>query len=113
MQQFPMMKGYEDFQKLGQANIDASMKIMNDFTKGWQTIAVEFGDYSKRVMENGTAHVEKLMSVKSLEQAVELQSSYAKRVYDDYMAQVAKVNGLYADLAKEAYKPFERAFAGR
>lgn len=107
--QMPAMKGFEDWQKMSQANVDASLKLMSEMAKGWQAIAVEVSDYTKRTVENNTAHMERLMSAKSIEQAVELQQSFAKRAYDDYMAQVAKVNGLYANLAKEAYKPVERA----
>ena len=31
-----------------------------------------------------------------------------KRAYDDYMQQMSKIGGMYANLAKEAYKPVER-----
>jgi hypothetical protein len=48
------------------------------------------------------------MSSKSVEQAVEIQTSYAKRAYDDYMQQMNKIGGMYANLAKEAYKPVEK-----
>ena len=54
------------------------------------------------------ATLEKLMSSKSVEQAVEIQTSYAKRAYDDYMQQMSKIGGMYASMAKEAYKPVEK-----
>ena len=97
-----MIKNYEDFQKLGQQNVDTAMKMFGEWSKGWQAIAVEMTDYSKRSFEEGTATVEKLLSAKSFEQAVEIQTGYAKRAYDDYMHQVSKLGGLYAELAKEA-----------
>jgi hypothetical protein len=53
--------------------------------------------------------MEKLLSAKSFEQAVEIQTGYAKRAYDEYMHQMSKIGGLYAELAKEAYKPVEKA----
>ena len=104
-----MIKNFDDFQKLGQQNVDAAMKAIGDWSKGWQAIAAEMTDYTKRSFEEGTATVEKLLSAKSIEQAVEIQTGYAKRAYDDYMHQFSKIGGLYADLAKEAYKPVERA----
>jgi hypothetical protein len=48
------------------------------------------------------------MSAKSAEQAVEIHSSYTRRTYDGYMHQLSKIGGIYAELAREAYKPFER-----
>jgi hypothetical protein len=107
-----MIKNYEDFQKLGQKNVDTAMKMFGEWSKGWQAIAAEMTDYTKRSFEEGTATVEKLLAAKSIEQAVEIQTGYAKRAYDDYMHQVSKLGGLYAELAKEAYKPVERALQG-
>jgi len=107
-----MIKNFEDFQKLGQQNVDTAMKMMGEWSKGWQSIAAEMTDYTKRSFEEGTATVEKLMTAKSIEQAVEIQTGYAKRAYDDYMHQVSKIGGLYAELAKEAYKPVEKALQG-
>ena len=47
-----------------------------------------------------------------LEQAIEIQSGFAKRAYDGYMHQMSKIGGMYAELAKEAYKPVEKAMQG-
>ncbi len=105
-----MMNGFPDFQKLGQTNVDTAMKLMGDWSKSWQTIATEMTDYSKRSFEDGTHTFEKLVSAKSMEQALEIQTSYAKRAYDDYMHQMSKIGGMYAEIAKEAYRPLERAF---
>ena len=60
-------------------------------------------------LHQALATVEKLLSAKSFEQAVEIQTGYAKRAYDEYMHQMSKIGGLYAGLAKEAYKPVEKA----
>ena len=105
-----MMKNF-DFQKMGQHNMDAAMKVFGEWNKGWQTIAAEMTDYTKRSFEEGTATFEKLLGAKTFEQAVEIQTGYAKRAYDEYMHQLSKIGGLYADLAKEAYKPVEKALA--
>ena len=103
-----MMKNFEDFQRLGQSNMEAAMKLMGEWNKGWQSIALEMSDYTKKSFEEGTATFEKLLSAKSLEQAVEIQAGFAKRAYDGYMHQMSKIGGLYAELAKEAYRPVER-----
>jgi hypothetical protein len=49
--------------------------------------------------------------VKSVEQAFEIQSHYAKKTYDEYIAEVSKLGEMYASLARSAYKPFETALA--
>jgi hypothetical protein len=104
-----MIKPFDDMQRLSQTNLDTAMKLFGEWNKGWQAIAAEMSDYTKRSFEEGTATFEKLIGAKSLEQAYEIQANYAKRAYDDYMHQVSKIGGMYAALAKEAYKPVERA----
>ena len=107
-----MIKNIDDLQKLGQTNVEGYMKGFGEWNKGWQTLAAEVTDYSKRSFEDGTAAFEKLLTAKSLEQAMEIQTSYAKRAYDEYMAQMTKISTLYTDIAKDAYKPFEKVLGG-
>ena len=103
-----MMKNFEDMQRLGQDNMAATMNMIGEWNKGWQAIAAEFSDYTKRSFEDGTATFEKLAAAKSIEQAIEIQTSYAKRSYDEYMHQMTKIGSMYANVAKEAYKPMEK-----
>jgi hypothetical protein len=100
-----MMMKPEDFQKFGQANMDTTMKMFGDMGKNFQAIAAELTDYSKKSFEDSTQTMEKLMGVKSIEQAVEIQTTFAKRAYDNYMAQMTRVGGMYQEIAKEAVKP--------
>jgi hypothetical protein len=105
-----MINNLQDIQKISQTNVDTVMKIFGDWNKGWQAIAAELTDYSKRAFEDGTSTFEKLVSAKSVEQAVEIQTNFAKRAYEDYMQQITKIGGMYSSLAKDSYKPVERAF---
>ncbi len=43
--------------------------------------------------------------VKSVEKAFEVQSEYVKTAYECFVAHATKIGELYADLAKELYKP--------
>lgn len=106
-----MMQSFEDAGKAGKEFMDTSLKSMAAMSKGVQAIAVESGEYAKKSFETGAATFEKLLGVKSLEKAIELQSDYAKTAYEGFVAQATKMGELYADLAKEAYKPFESAMA--
>ena len=106
-----MLKNFEDFQKLGKDNMDTCMKQFGTVSKGFQTIATEFADYSKKSFEHGSAAFEKLLGAKSLEKAIEIQSDYVKTAYEGFVAEAAKMGELYTDLAKETYKPFEGMIA--
>ena len=104
-----MMKGFEDLQKFSQFGLDATMRSFGEWNRGWQAIASEMTDYTKRSFEEGTATWEKLAGARSIEQAVEIQTDFAKRSLEDYVAQMSKLGSMYAEIAREAYKPVERA----
>lgn len=102
-----MINSFQDLQKIGQTGIDGYLRLLEEWNKSWQAMATEITDYSKRTFEGGTDTLEKLASAKTLEQALEIQSSYAKQVYEDYMRQVSKFGAMYQSFAKDALKPFE------
>jgi hypothetical protein len=108
-----MLKGFEEFQKVGKDGFDAAVKSFGEMNKGFQAIAAEVTDYSKKAFEDGTRAFEQLIGAKSVEQAVEIQSTYAKKAYDNYVAEVSKLGEMYAGLARDAYKPVEVAFTKR
>jgi hypothetical protein len=106
-----MLNNFEDIQKLGKENVDVAMKQFGTVSKGFQTIATEFADYSKKSFEHGSAALEKLLGAKSLDKAIEIQSDYVKTAYEGFVAQATKIGELYTDLAKESYKPLEGIMA--
>jgi phasin family protein len=106
-----MFQNFDEMQKLTKENTDIAMKNFNTVSKGVQAIAVEVADYSKKSFEEGTAALEKLFGAKTLDKAIEVQSDYFKTAYEGFVAEATKIGELYADLAKEAYKPIETAMA--
>jgi len=106
-----MIRNFEEMQQLGKENFDVAMKSFSAASKGVQAIAVEVADYSKKALEDGTQALEKLLGAKSLEKAIELQQNYFKESYEGFVSEATKVGEMYADLAKESYKPYEGFFA--
>jgi hypothetical protein len=100
---------FDDLQKLGQHNVDTAMKLSGAWNKGLQAIAAEMMDYTKRSFVESAATFEKLLSVTSLAQAIEIQTGFAKRAYEGHLHHVSKIGGMYAELAKEPYKPVANA----
>ncbi len=48
---------------------------------------------------------EKLSGVKKIDEAIQLQSDFAKSAYEDFMAQATKIGEMYSSLTAEAFKP--------
>ena len=73
-----------------------------------KAISSDWVDYTKRSFQDGQATFEKLVAAKTVEQALEIQTSYVKRAYDDYVQQLTKIGSLYSSFGREAYRPMER-----
>lgn len=106
-----MTANFDEFQKYGKEQLEAASTVAASLAKGLQTIAAETTDYSKKSLENSSAFVEKLLGAKSLDNAIQIQSEYAKSAYEGFVAQATKIGELYTNLAKEAFKPMESAIA--
>lgn len=106
-----MAANFDDMQKIGKDNADMALKSFGAVSKGVQAIAVEVADYSKKSFEDGSATVEKLLGVKTLDKAIEIQTEAAKAAYETFVARATKIGELYTDLFKDAYRPLEVATA--
>ena len=62
---------------------------------------------------DATRAFEQLIGAKSFEHAIEIQSQYAKKAYDTWVAEASKLGEMYAAVARDAYKPVEKAVAKR
>ena len=103
-----MNNTFGGMQTLSQSNLDSAMKLWSEWGRSWQAIAAEMGEYQKRSFEDGTQTFQKLLGAKSVAQALEMQSSFAKRSAEQYLQEMNKIGGMYASLAKDAVKPVER-----
>src|SRR5690242_5385243 len=102
-----MAKNVDEMQQLRKDSMDMAMKSFGDMSEGFQAIAAEVANYSKKSLEDHTAAMEKLMGATSPEKAIEVQGEYIKMAYEGFVAEATKIGELYADLAKASYKPFE------
>ncbi|MFC5385551.1 phasin family protein [Aquamicrobium segne] len=98
---------HEEFSKYGKEFTDSGLRSFASLSKGAQAIAVEASEYSKKNLQAGSAAFEKLIAAKSFEEAVSIQTDYAKQSYETFVSGATRFGDLYLELAREAYKPFE------
>ena len=92
-----MTHTFEAADAFGKEFIDTGLKSFASLSKSIQAIALDAKDPRARYF----------LAVKSPEAAFEVQSSYAKSAYEGFIAEATKMIDLYAELARDAYKPFE------
>jgi len=97
----------QEVQKVGKDGFDATARSFGEMSKGFQAIAAQVTDYSKKAFEDGTRALEQLIGAKSVQQAIEIQSQYAKKAYETHIAEMSKLGEMYVAIARDAYKPVE------
>lgn len=107
-----MMTIYEDASRTGSNAVDSTLRSFTVVTKGLQQIATETSEFGKRSYEHQMTMFEKLLQAKSMDKTLELQNDFAKSIYQSWVSQATKLGEIYADMAREAYKPFEQAALG-
>ena len=100
-----MSVNFPNIEAFGKAPFEALTAATASSTKGLQAIAAETTDYSKKSFEKSRVHVEKLIGVKKIDEAIQLQSDFARSAYEDFVAQATKIGEMYSSLAKETLKP--------
>ena len=68
--------------------------------------------YSKDAFDDAVRTWERLIGVKSLDQAIQIQSDYAKRCSENHMAELSKLGQMYVGLFNNAAKPLDQASKG-
>lgn len=97
----------EDIQNYGKEHMETVAASASNVQSGVQAIATAYGEYAKKSFEDTKSFVEKLSGVKSLDKALEAQTEFARSSYESFVAEAQKIAGLYTDVAKQAFKPYE------
>lgn len=106
-----MTNQIEEMQKMSKDHLELMKESAASVTRGFQAIAAETTDYSKRSLENASSFMEKMIGVKSVDTAIQLQSEFAKSQFEGFVAQATKIGDIYKGIAKDAFKPIEAAVA--
>ena len=96
-----MVANFDSVQQLGKDQFEAVSAATAAFTKGLQGIATETTDYSKKSFEKTRELAEKLVGVKKIDEAVALQSEFAKSSYEDFVAEATKLGSCIPRLRRK------------
>ena len=72
-----------------------------------QTIANAYLDYTRKSLQENRSFVEKLMGVRSFDNAIEVQTEFARQALANFVAGSLKICELYGKLATQMVRPWE------
>jgi phasin family protein len=86
-------------------NLEALIASVTAATKGAEALGAQAMAFSKAGFESQVAAAKSLASAKSVQEVVELQTSYAKQALEGYMAEVGKMSDTVSSSVKDSMKP--------
>jgi phasin family protein len=101
------LKGYDVFLGYGKETADAVTKSATVAGKGIESINSEIYSYSKQSIEDAVSASKAVMGSKSVHEAFEFQTDFAKSAFEAYVAELSKISELTTAATKEAFAPFK------
>jgi phasin family protein len=86
-------------------NLEALIASATAAAKGVETVGTRAVAFSKKSVENQIAAAKALAAAKSIQEAVELQTGYAKSAFETYVAEVNEISEITSASVKDALTP--------
>ena len=86
-------------------NLEATVAAVSAAAKGAETLGAQVSAYAKKAAEDQIAAAKSLTTAKSLQEAVELQTTYAKSFLDSYLAEMNRWSDTVSGSVKESLRP--------
>ena len=99
------LAAFADINSHSKRNLEAVVASVTAATKGAETLGAQVTAFSKKAAEDHMAATKTLTSAKSLQEAVELQTTYAKTFLDAYLAEMNKWSDIVSGSVKESMRP--------
>jgi phasin family protein len=99
------LAGLNEMNAHSKKNLEAVVASVTAVTKGAESLGAQYMADSKTAVENQVAAAKALSGAKSVQEAVELQTTWAKSAMELYMAEVGKMGETVAAAVKDSMKP--------
>jgi phasin family protein len=100
-----MLKSTEDFVAFGQANLEAFVKSGQIWSAGVQELTKQIATTAKASFDESVSTFKAMSTVKSVKEAIELQSTFAKAAMEKAMAESNKLTDASIKLTEQTLAP--------
>jgi len=100
-----MMKSTEDLVAFGQANLEAFVKSGQIWSAGVQELTKQFATSAKASFEESVSTFKAISTAKSVKEAIDLQSTFAKSALEKAMAESNKLTDASIKLTEQTLAP--------
>ena len=86
-------------------NLDAVVASATAAQKGAEALSAQALSYSKTSWESGVAAAQTIAKARSVQELIELQTSYTKSAMETYMAEMTKMTETLTASVKDSFQP--------
>ncbi|HEY2071372.1 MAG TPA: TIGR01841 family phasin [Rhizomicrobium sp.] len=101
------VKSYDHFLGYGKDTVEAYLKAANAAGKGVETLQSEIYGFSKQSIEDSLAATKAILGSKSVHEAFELQTDFAKTAFDAYVGQMTRLSEIMTSTSKQTFAPLQ------
>jgi len=89
----------------GKSNLEALTASATAAQKGAEALSAQALSYGKSSWENGVAAAQTFAKARSVQELIELQTSFTKSAMEVYMAEVTRMTETLTSSVKDSFKP--------
>lgn len=101
------VKNYDQLLGYGKDTVEAYVKSANAAGRGAEILHNELYAWSKQSIEESITTAKAVLASKSVHEAFELQTDYARNAFDAYVGGLTKLSELVVSTSKEAFEPLQ------
>ncbi|MBL0914975.1 MAG: TIGR01841 family phasin [Sphingopyxis sp.] len=99
------LKAYEDAAKFNKENLDAFVVASTTYAKGVESVSKSWAAFAQETFEASANVAKAMLGAKTLKEAVDLQTDFAKTTFDKFVAEGTKVSEASIKVTNEALEP--------
>ena len=97
--------GLGELNAQGKKNLEAVVESATAAQRGAEALGQQALAYSKKSWEDGVAAAQSVAQARSVQELVELQTTYAKSAIEFYLSEANKAAEIYTASVKDSFKP--------
>jgi phasin family protein len=99
------IEAFDGFAVQSKLNLEAMADSVTAAAEGAQTLSAHAAAYTKKLLEEQVAAAKQLASAKSVQEAFDIQSGYAKSATESYLAELTRWSDCLAASLQRSFKP--------
>ena len=102
---------FDGFASNSKLNLEAMADSAAAAAEGAQELSAQAATYTKQALENHVAVAKKLAAAKSMQEALDIQTGYAKTAMEGYLAEMTRWSDAFTASFQRSVKPINERFA--